>query len=86
MKTIKHISLWVVAAVLMASLSTRGNAQNVSTSYFNVDWNYALARNKRMPCSDQFYAFCKIYFGNYAVNILAVSAQPEIYIKYRKPF
>ncbi len=40
MKTIKHISLWVVAAVFMVVVPTRGNAQNVSTSYFNVDWQF----------------------------------------------
>ena len=36
MKTIKHISLWVVVATCMVAVSTRGNAQAVSSTYFNV--------------------------------------------------
>ena len=40
MKTIKHISLWVVVATCMVAVSTRGNAQAVSSTYFNVDWQF----------------------------------------------
>ena len=40
MKTIKHISLWVVAAAFMVVVPTRGNAQTVSKTYFNVDWQF----------------------------------------------
>ena len=40
MKTIKHISLWVVAAAFMVVVPTRGNAQAVSKTYFNVDWQF----------------------------------------------
>ncbi len=40
MKAIKHISLWVVAVVMLAAVPTRGNAQSVSNGYFNVDWQF----------------------------------------------
>ena len=40
MKTIKQISLWVVAAAFMVVVPTRGNAQAVSKTYFNVDWQF----------------------------------------------
>ena len=40
MKTIKHISLWAVVATCMVAVSTRGNAQAVSSTYFNVDWQF----------------------------------------------
>ncbi len=40
MKTIKKISLWVIVATIFTATSTRGNAQVLSSSYFNIDWQF----------------------------------------------
>ncbi len=40
MKAIKNISLWVMAVLLLTAVSAQGNAQVISKTYFNIDWQF----------------------------------------------